>query len=70
MSAERPLVEVIDLDFQPAGDVRRHDHEMLLELVVLGGVGCQLGANREELALHPQDDGVAAAVFDQRPRHA
>jgi len=64
-----PALQVVDLGLQPAGDVRRHHHEMLLQLVVLGGVGGQLGADREELALHPQDDGVPAAVFDQRPRH-
>jgi hypothetical protein len=38
---------------------------MLLQLVVLGGIGRQLGADREELALDPQDDRVPAAVFDQ-----
>jgi hypothetical protein len=43
---------------------------MLLQLVVLGRVRGQLGTDREELALHPQDEGVPAAVFDQRPRYS
>jgi hypothetical protein len=65
-----PALEVVDLGLQPARDIRRHHHEMLLQLVVLGRVRGQLGADREELALHPQDEGVPAAVFDQRPRHS
>jgi len=64
-----PALEVVDLHFQPAGDVRRHDHEMLLQLVVLGAIGGQLGADGEELTLHTEDGGVPAAVLDQRPRH-
>jgi len=39
---------------------------MLLQLVVLGSIGRQLGANREELALDTQDDRVPCAVLDQR----
>jgi hypothetical protein len=58
-------LEVRDLGLDAAGEVRRDHHEVLLQLVVLGGVGRQLGANREELALDPQDDHVPAAVLDQ-----
>jgi hypothetical protein len=43
---------------------------MLLQLVVLGGVGRELGANREELALNTQDDGMPSAVLDQGARRA
>jgi hypothetical protein len=56
---------VDDLTLHAAGEVRRDNHEMLLQLVVLGRVGRQLGAHGEELALDAQDDGVAAAVRDQ-----
>jgi hypothetical protein len=41
---------------------------MLLQLVVLGSVGRELGANREELALNTQDDGMPSAVLDQGAR--
>jgi hypothetical protein len=64
-----PALEVVDLGLQPARDIRRHHHEMLLQLVVLGRVRGQLGADREELTLHPKDDGMPTAVFDERPRH-
>jgi hypothetical protein len=37
---------------------------VLLELSVLGGIGGQLGADGEEFALNPQDDGVPAAILD------
>src|SRR5256714_9487980 len=60
-------LEVDDLTLHPAGEVRRDDHEMLLQLVVLGRVGRQLGAHGEELALDAQDRGMAAAVRDQSP---
>ena len=43
---------------------------MLLQLVVLGRIGRQLGADREELALDPQDDRMPAAVLDQGARSA
>jgi len=65
-----PALEVFDLGLQPAGRVRHHHQEMLLQLVVLGRVRRELGADREELALHPQNDGVPAAVFDHRPGHS
>ncbi len=38
---------------------------MLLQLVVVGSIGRQLGADREELALDPQDDRMPGAVLDQ-----
>ncbi len=38
---------------------------MLLQLVVLGSIGRQLSADREELALDPQDDRMPGAVLDQ-----
>src|SRR5438132_1862815 len=60
-------LEVDDLTLHPAGEVRRDDHEVLLQLAVLGPVGRQLGAHGEELALDAQDDGMAAAVSDQGP---
>ena len=63
-----PLLELHDLVLDPPGEVSCHHHEVLLQLVVLGGVGRQLGADGEQLALDPQDDGVAAAILDQRPR--
>src|SRR5256714_8007343 len=63
----KATLEVDDLTLHPAGEVRRDDHEMLLQLVVLGPAGRQLGAHGEELALDAQDDGVAAAVRDQSP---
>jgi hypothetical protein len=66
---ESPL-EVVDLGLQPAGRIRHHYQEMLLQFVVLGRVRRELGAYREELALHPQNDGVPAPVFDQRPGHS
>jgi len=43
---------------------------MLLQLVVFGSVGRQLGTNREELALDTQDDGMPSAVLDQGARRA
>lgn len=43
---------------------------MLLQLVVLGGIGRQLGPDREELALDPQDDRMPAAVLDEGARRA
>jgi hypothetical protein len=58
-------LEVDDLALDAAREIRRDDHEMLLQLVVVGGIGRQLGADREELALDPQDDRVPAAVLDQ-----
>jgi len=64
-----PALEVVDFGLQAVGGFRHHHQEMLLQLVVLGRVRRQLGADGEELALYPQDDGVPAAVFDQCPRH-
>jgi hypothetical protein len=43
---------------------------MLLQLVVLSSIGRELSADREELALDTQDDGMAAAVLDQGTRRA
>src|SRR2546430_2212752 len=61
----KAALEVDDLALDPAAEVRRDDHEMLFQLVVLGRIGRQLGAHGEELALDAQDDGVAAAIRDQ-----
>src|SRR5438309_1535794 len=60
-----PALELGDLRLDPFGEIRGHDHEVLLQLVVLGRVGRQLGADREELALDPQDDRVPLAIRDQ-----
>jgi len=38
---------------------------MLLQLGVLGSIGRELGADREQLALDTQDDRMPAAVLDQ-----
>jgi hypothetical protein len=62
-------LEVDDLAFDPAGEIRRDDHEMLLQLVVFGSVGRQLGADGEELALDPQDDRMPGTVLDQGAGH-
>jgi hypothetical protein len=62
-------LEVDDLVLDAAGEIRRDNHEMLLQVAVLDRIGRQLRADREELALHPQDDGVPFAVFDQRARY-
>ena len=43
---------------------------MLLQLVVLGSIGRQLGADRKELALDAQDDRMPAAVLDEGARRA
>jgi len=61
----KATLEVDDLALDPAGEVRRDDHEVLLQLVVLGRIGRQLGAHGEELALDAQDHRMAAAVRDQ-----
>src|SRR5205823_4410125 len=66
----KAALEVDDLALDPAGEVRRDDHEMLLQLVVLGRIGRQLGAHSEQLALDAQDRSVAAAVRDQGPGRA
>lgn len=58
-------LEVDDLTLDSAREIRRDDHEVLLQLVVLGRVGRQLGSDREELALDPQDDGMPGTVLDQ-----
>ncbi len=58
-------LELGDLALDAAGEIRRDDHEVLLQLLVLGRIGCQLGTDREELALDPQDDRMPAAVLDQ-----
>src|SRR5438874_5712243 len=63
----KAALEVDDLALDPAAEVGRDDHELLLQLVVLGRIGCQLGAHGEELALDAQDDGMAAAVRDEGP---
>lgn len=39
---------------------------MFLEIAVLRGIGGELGADREELTLDPQDDGVPRRIGDQR----
>jgi hypothetical protein len=38
---------------------------VLLQFVVLGGIRCQLSADREEFALDAQDGRMPAAVLDQ-----
>ena len=43
---------------------------MLPQGVVLRRVRSQFGANREELALQPQDDRVPPAIGDERARDA
>ncbi len=58
-------LELGDLALDTAGEIGRDDHEVLLQLVVLGSIGRQLGADREELALDPEDDRMPAAVLDQ-----
>jgi hypothetical protein len=63
-------LKVDDLALDAAGEIRRDDHEMLLQLVVLGSIGRQLGADREELALDSQDDRMPAAVLDEGTRRA
>jgi hypothetical protein len=35
---------------------------MLLQFVVLGRLGSELGADREKFGLYPQDDGVTAGI--------
>jgi hypothetical protein len=62
-------LELDDLALEAAGEIRRDDHEVLLQLVVLGRIGCQLGANREELALDPQDDRMPGTVLDEGAGH-
>jgi hypothetical protein len=57
-----PALQLRDLPFEAAGQLGRHDHEVLLELPILFRIGCELGANREELALHAQDDGVPPRI--------
>src|SRR5437879_1999798 len=61
-------LEVDDLELDPTGEVGRDDHEVLLQLAVLGRVSRQLGADREQLALNAQDDRVPAAVLNQGAR--
>lgn len=63
-------LQVDDLALDAAGEIRRDHHEMLLQLVVLGRVGCEFGAHREEFALDPQDDGMPSAVLDEGTRRA
>ena len=46
------------------------DFEVSLQRGVVGRIGGQLRANREELALHPQDDGVPSAIANERARGA
>jgi hypothetical protein len=58
-------LQVDDLALDAAGEIRGDDHEMLLQLAVLGSIGRQLGADREELALDPQDDRMPTAVLDK-----
>jgi hypothetical protein len=58
-------LEVDDLALNAAREIRRDNHEVLLQLAVLGRIGRQLGADREELALDPQDDRMPGAVLDQ-----
>ena len=65
-----PTLEVRDLALDATGELGRYDHEVLLQLVVLGGIGRELGADREQLALDPEDDRVPAPVPDQGARHA
>lgn len=60
-----PTLEVRDLALDAAREVWRHHHEVLLQLVVLGGIGRQFGADGEQLALDPEDDRVPAPVPDQ-----
>jgi len=65
-----PPFEIGDLRLAAGGEIRGHDLEMPLERPVLRRVCRQLRANREELALDPQDDRVPSPVVDQRARGA
>jgi hypothetical protein len=58
-------LEVDDLALDAAGEIRGDNHEMLFQLVVLGSIGRKLGADREELALDPQDDRMPGTVLNQ-----
>src|SRR2546426_1083445 len=53
-----PPFEIGDLRLAAAREIGGDDLEMPLQRAVLRGVGGQFRANREELALHPQDDRV------------
>src|SRR3989442_11859639 len=46
-------LEIDDLALDAAGEIPRDNHEMLLQLAVLGSIGRQLSADGEELALDP-----------------
>jgi len=65
-----PLLEVGDLRFAAAGEIGGDDLEVLPQGIVLRRVRSQFGANREELALQPQDDRVPPAIGDERARDA
>jgi len=60
-----PFFQVGDLALQPSREIRRHDHEVFDQRLVLSGIGRQLGAHGEELALHSQDDGMPTGIRDQ-----
>jgi len=61
-----PLFELGDLRFTAGREIGADDFEVALQRGVLRRISRQLRPNREELALHPQDDGVPSPVIDQR----
>jgi hypothetical protein len=59
--------QILNLCFHTARKLRRHDHEVLLQFGVLGGIRRQLCADCEELALNTQDHGVPFSVLQLCP---
>jgi len=62
-----PRFKVEGFPLHPAREFGRNGQEVFLQLRVFGGIGRQFSADREELALNPQDDCVPPAVGHLRP---
>lgn len=64
-----PRFKVESFPLHPAREFGRDGQEVLLQLRVFGGIRGQFSADREELALHPQDDCVSLPIGHLRPRN-